>query len=69
MASRRHVYSLFASTAGMLAGAILMYRNLPIAGIAAVVGSSAVAVIILAHFGVLATLIASFLALRRRSRR
>jgi hypothetical protein len=65
MARRRHVYVLFAATVAVLAASIFMYRSLPVAGIAAVVGSGAVAVIVLAHFGILATLIASFLGLRR----
>lgn len=69
MGSRRHVYALFAAIVGMLAASILMYRSLPVGGIAALVGSGAVTVILLAHFGILGTLIASFTALRRWSRR
>jgi hypothetical protein len=65
MAGRRHVHVLFAATVAVLAASIFMYRSLPVASIVAVVGSGTVAVIVLAHLGILASLIASFLGLRR----
>ena len=45
-----------------------VYRVLPAAGIALGVSSGVVAVVVMAHLGVLTALIAPFVVLRRRSR-
>jgi hypothetical protein len=45
---------------------ILLYRSDLIAGITAAVGSTTITLIVLAHLGVLAAVIAPFVAWRRR---
>jgi hypothetical protein len=64
----RHHLWLVVAIAVLAAGSILLYRVLPIAGIALGVGSGTVAIVVLAHLGVLAAIIASLMASRRRSR-
>lgn len=54
----------------VIGGLLLLYRILPGAGLTAAVGSSVLAVVVMAHLGVLAVLLAPIYALlRRRSRR
>ena len=54
--------------AALIASSMLLYTILPLLGITLGVGSGAVAVVVMAHLGVLGVLIAPFVALRRRSR-
>jgi hypothetical protein len=49
----------------LIAGPILLYRAGLMAGLTAAVGSTTIAVIVLAHLGVLATVIGTFVAWRR----
>ncbi len=52
----------------MLVARSFVYRVVPAAGIALGVSSGVVAIVVMAHLGVLAALIAPFIVLRRRSR-
>ncbi|HJZ74455.1 MAG TPA: hypothetical protein VKE51_22115 [Vicinamibacterales bacterium] len=65
---RRHRrVGLLFSAAMLILASIFLYRIRPLAGIT--VGSTAVAVAVLAHLGVLAALAGPFVARRRRRRR
>ena len=68
MTGSRHPVWLVVAIAVLAAASILLYRVLPTAGIALGVGSGTLAIVGLAHLGVLAAIIAPLIALRRRSR-
>jgi len=59
---------IIAVAATAIVSPIILYRTGSIVGITAAVGSTAVALIVLAHFGVLAAIGAAFGVLRARSR-
>jgi hypothetical protein len=63
---RTHLVSLFAA-ATLIAGSIFLYRIRPLTRIT--FGSSAIALAVLAHLGILAALVGPFVAWRRRRRR
>ena len=65
---RRRSASIAAAVAALTVGAVLMYGAWPIAGIIAVFGSSAIALAVLAHLGVLAALVGPMVVFRRRRR-
>ena len=65
----RQVLALIGVMAMLIAGPVLLYRIRPVVGIAAAFGSGAIALIVLAHLGVVAAVIAPFLLWRRRTRR
>ena len=56
----RHVPIAAIATAALIAGPILLYRAGLMAGLTAAVGSTTIALIVLAHLGVLATVIGTF---------
>ena len=68
MTRHHHVRWVLVSVTVLMTGAILLYRALPAAAIAAGVGSGAIVILIVAHVGALAAVGAWFVALRRRSR-
>ncbi len=68
MSSHRHLW-LLVGTAALAAVSVLLYRVVPSAAVALGVGSGTVAMIVAAHLGVLAAILAPIMALRRRSRR
>ena len=53
----------------VLGGLLVLYRILPVASLTAAVGSSVLAVIVMAHLGVLAVMLAPIYALLRRCSR
>lgn len=61
----RHLPIIAIAAAVLIAGPILLYRAGLMAGLTAV-GPTAIALIVLAHLGVLATVIGTFVAWRRR---
>ncbi len=69
MTVRRHSLTLLVAAVVLIVSSFLLYRLLPAAGIMSGVSSGVIAVVVMAHLGVLAALIAPFVALRRRSRR
>lgn len=66
MTVRRHAWALLAAAVFLMLAAFIVYRLLPIAGVALGVGSGVAAAVLTAHLGVLAALLAVF-GLRRRS--
>jgi len=64
----RHL-PIIAIAAGVLIAGILLYRVGLMAGLTAAVGSTTIALIVLAHLGVLATVIGTFVAWRSASTR
>ena len=68
MTGRRHGWLIVLAFAALIASSMLLYRILPVVGLALGVGSGAGALVVMAHVGVLAALLAPFVALRRRSR-
>ena len=64
---RRHLVLLIAAVV-VIGASFVLYRTSPVAGMALGVGSGAIAIIVIAHLGVLAAVIAPFAILRRRSR-
>jgi hypothetical protein len=69
MGHQRHVYWLLLVVIVAVGASIALYRLWPVAGVAAGVGMGTIAVIAMAHLGVLAVIAGPFLALRRRRRR
>jgi hypothetical protein len=67
--SHRQVLALIGVIAVLVAAPILLYRIRPVVGIAAAFGSGAIALIVLAHLGVIAAVIAPVVLWRRRTRR
>jgi hypothetical protein len=67
--NRRHIVGVVVAAAMLIAGTMLMDTVSRAAGIMTALGSSAIAVILLAHFGVVAAVLALVLAWRRRTRR
>ena len=65
----RQVLALIGVMAVLIAGPVLLSRSRPVAGIVAALGSGAIVLIVLAHVGVVAAVIAPFLLWRRRTRR
>lgn len=66
----RRGWWLLAGLVIVVGGLVFLYRIQPVAGLTAAVGSTVLAVIVMAHLGVLAVLLAPINALlRRRSRR
>jgi len=64
---RHRGYVVVVSVAAMMIFAsILLYRSRPLAGIT--LGSSAIVLVVLAHLGVVAAVVAPFLMWRRRRR-
>jgi hypothetical protein len=63
----RRGYVLFFATATLIGASIFLYRVRPLAGIT--FGSTAIALVVLAHLGILAAIIGPFVAWRRRRRR
>jgi hypothetical protein len=68
MIEQGHAWVLCAA-ATIIGASFLSYEGWPVVGIAIGLGSSAVALIVMAHLGVIAALVASLAILRRRSRR
>ena len=68
MIDRRHAWLLYGAVA-IIGGSVLLYKAVPLAGIVLGVGSGTVAVVVMAHLGVVAALAAPFAIWRRRSRR
>lgn len=64
-----HVYWLLLVVIVAMGASIVLYRIWPVASIAAGVGTGTIAVIAMAHLGVLAVVVGPLLALRRRRRR
>jgi uncharacterized membrane protein YhaH (DUF805 family) len=64
----RHHFWLLLAVVVIIGGALLLYRAALFARILINAGSGAVAVVVMAHLGVLAALVAPFAILRRRSR-
>jgi hypothetical protein len=67
--SHRQVLALIGAIAMLVAGPVLLFRIRPLVGIAAAFGSGAIVLIVLAHLGVVAAVIAPLLLWRRRTRR
>lgn len=67
MIERRHAWLLLAAVV-IIGGSLLLYKTVSVAGIVIGVGSGAVAVVVMAHLGVLAALVAPLAIWRRRSR-
>jgi hypothetical protein len=67
MTKSRHAWLVLAAVV-IISGSLLLYKAAPFAGIVIGAGSGAVAVVVMAHLGVLTALIAPFAILRRRSR-
>jgi hypothetical protein len=68
MSVGRHSVPLLVVAVVLIVSALPLYRVLPVAGITLGVSSGTVAIVVIAHLGVLAAVIAPFVALRRRSR-
>jgi hypothetical protein len=66
---RRHGRGVFVAILLLLAAPILLYLVSPVARITAAFGSGAIVMIVLAHFGVFAVVLAPFLWWHRRSGR
>jgi hypothetical protein len=62
----RHWPIVAVSAVLLIAGSILLYRAGLMAGLTAAVGSTTIALIVLAHVGVLAAVIGTMVAWRRR---
>ena len=67
MTRRRRPLWLLIAAAVVTAESFVLYTAFHVAGIAIAVGSGAVAVIVMAHLGVLAALLAPLAILRHRS--
>jgi len=62
----RHLPIVVIAAVLLIAGPILLYRSGVIAGLTAAVGSTTIALIVLAHVGVLAAVLGTMVAWRRR---
>lgn len=62
----RHLPIIAIAAAVLITGPILLYRAGLMAELTAAVGSTVIALIVLAHVGVLATVVGTFVAWRRR---
>ena len=69
MTGGRHVWLIVLAFAALIASSMLLHRVLPLLGIALGVGSGVLAVVVIAHLGVLTAIIAPFVVFRGRSRR
>jgi hypothetical protein len=68
--AHRHAVGIVVAAATLIGGAILLYRVSPLTAIiTSAFGSTAIALIVLAHVGVIAALLLPLLAWRRRLRR
>lgn len=71
--TRRHAlrpWLLSVAVLALIAGPILLYKILPLAGLSAAAAAGLVAIVAIKHLGVIAVLLAPIYALmRRRSRR
>jgi hypothetical protein len=65
--SHRRGYVLFVAAATLIGAFIFLYRVRPLAGMT--FGSTAIALAVLAHLGLLAAIIGPLVAWRRRTRR
>ncbi len=68
MTERRRHFWLLVTAVVIIGGSLVLYKAVPVAGIVIGVGSSAVAVVVMAHLGVLAAVLVPLAILRRRSR-
>ena len=68
MSDRWRHLGLLIAAAAVIGASVVLYRAYPITGMLVGVSSGAVAVIVMAHLGVLAAVLAPFAILRRRSR-
>ena len=69
MSVGRHSVTVLVVAVVLIVSALLLYRILPFAGITLCVSSGVVAILAMAHLGLLAAIIGPFVALRSRSRR
>lgn len=66
----RRAAGLMVAMAALIGGPILLYRIRPIAGMTAAAGSGVIALVAIAHLGIVAAVLTPLVAaLRRRSRR
>ena len=65
-ARRRHSPIVLMAAVGLIAVSILFYRSERIGGITLAVGSTTIALVVLAHLGVVAAVIGTLVAWRRR---